>query len=144
MKTIRGALLLLGLFCLFTGLAYGQRHRPPVKWVDGSETLAVVQGEEFDFEASFFSSLPIPNAHWWASFGLEPLFGRTGSPAPIGDVDPNRVYTILHPLRVPENLPPGLYAGIIQVYHHKEGWNSTQRVYPEVLPIKIYVMEGNP
>lgn len=144
MKRIRGALLPLGLLCLITGLAYGQGHRPPVKWVAGSETLAVVQGEEFDFQASFFSSSPIPNAHWWASFGLEPLFGRTGSPTPIGDVEPNRVYTIRHPIRVPGNLPPGRYEGIIQVYHHKEEWNSTQRVYPEVLPVKIYVMERGP
>ena len=144
MQRIRVRCFLMGLFCLITVLAYGQEHRPPVNWVAGSETLAVVQGEEFDFEASFLSSSPIPNAHWWASFGLEPLFGRTGSPTPIGAVEPNQLYIIRHPIRVPQNLPPGLYAGNIQVYHHKEGWNSTQRVYPEVLPVKIYVMERDP
>ena len=143
MKRIKGTLLPLGLLCLITGLAHGQSHRPPVKWVTGSETLAVAQGEEFDFEASFFSSSPIPNAHWWASFGLEPLFGRTGSPTPIGNVEPNYVYTIRHRIRVAENCPPGLYSGDIQVYHHKEPGNSTQRVYPEVLHVKIYVMERN-
>ena len=128
------------LMCMAADMASAQR-RPPVQWVSGGGTLVAVQGEDFQFEASFFSTVPIPNAHWWASFGLEPVLGRTGSPTPIGAIEANRVYTIRHRVHISENLGVGVYAGIVQVYHHKESGNPSQRVYPEVLKVKIYVME---
>ncbi len=111
-----------------------------MEWLSGDEERVVVQGDDFDFVASFVSSVRIPNAHWWASGGLQPLFGATGSPTPIGDVEPHAIYTIQRRVHVPEDLPPGLYAGNIQIYHHRESGNSTLRVYPHVLPVKVYVV----
>ena len=37
--------------------------RPPIHWVSGGGTLVAVQGEMFEFEARFFSDVPISNAH---------------------------------------------------------------------------------
>lgn len=141
LRTVAFAALVL--MCIAAHVASAQR-RPPVQWVSGGGTLVVVQGEELEFEASFFSTVPIPAAHWWASLALEPLFGWTGSQTPIGQVEANRIYTIRHHIRVPENFPARLYSGIVQVYHHKETGDPSQRVYPEVLPVKIYVMEPTP
>jgi hypothetical protein len=96
----------------------------------------------FDFEAKFFSDIPISNAHWWVSQGLDPLFVRTGSVTPIGYIEVDRIYTIRHRIYVPAGLEPRLFQGALEVYHHKESGDQSVQVFPEVLRLKIYVMEA--
>lgn len=143
-KKTRRVLLVAFLFLYGWAAVLVAQRRPPIHWVSGGETLVVMHGETFDFEAEFFSDIPISNAHWWVSQGLDPLFIQTGSVTPIGNVEANHVYTIRHRIFVPEGLETRLFQGELQVYHHKESGNQSVQVFPEVLQLKFYVMEASP
>ena len=116
--------------------------RPPIHWVSGGGTLVAVQGEIFEFEARFFSDVPISNAHWFAQ-SLESIVGPTGSAAPLGNLEADRVYTIQRSVLVPYNLPTGVYGGALLIYHHRETGDPSGDVIPETLAVKIYVIDAS-
>ena len=134
------------MFSLFLLLVLGRATpavpaRPPIHWVSGGGTLVAVKGEIFEFEARFFSDVLISNAHWFAQ-SLESIVGPTGSAAPLGNLEADRVYTIERSILVPYDLPTGVYAGALLIYHHRETGNPSGEVIPETLAIKIYVIEA--
>ena len=140
---------LLLFICLVVGaagLANAQRRPAPITWVEGGETWVIIKGEEVVFEAKFFSRVPIANAHWWMTPPLHRLFGFDQFRVTlIGYVEPDRVYSVSQRFRIPEEIRPGLYTGSLMIFHQDEpNVDWSHRVYPEVLSLKIYVMEDNP
>ena len=144
MRRSRARMFILSVFALsVTTILLDAQRRPPIHWVDGGATVVVGPGEIFDFEARFFSDMPISNAHWWVSQGLDPLFVQTGSITPLGNLEANKIYTIKHRIIVPTNLQTHQYKGVLEIYHHKENGNQSVTVYPEVLNVTIYVMDAD-
>jgi hypothetical protein len=125
------------------------QNRPPLHWVSGGESIVVKQGEAFDFQAQFYSDVAITDARWVIMGRMESLIYSEHSAnrgaIPIGNVEPNRIYSIRVHLQVPQNFAPGLYTGDMRVFTPKylsgsDGW----QFFPEFLRVKFYVMDANP
>jgi len=131
--------ILVALPLLFALTAMAQR-RPPIHWVSGGETLAVEMGKTLDFEAAFYSDIRIPNADWWLSSSLHPLFGGALEYAGfLGEIEPDRIYRIRVRINIPPTLKSDKYTGNLHVFNRKGG--QPFATVPEVLPVTIYVME---
>ncbi len=125
------------------------QNRPPVHWVSGGESIVVKQGESYDFQAQFYSDLAVTGAasvmkgKILSLVSPEPANGG-GVLSQIGDVEPNRIYSIRYHLQVPQNLPLGEYPGILTVVNWKRYDTAGTQVFPENLRVKIYVLDANP
>ena len=145
MKRLIGLLLWTAMGCAVALADHVPQHQSPITWVSGGESWVVEKGEELRFEASFLSRVPISNAYWWVTGGLLPIFGRTIKTwTPLGNIEPDRVYTIQLSVRVPEDLPAERYSGRLMVFHSTESSDPSERVYPELLPLKIDVLDPIP
>ena len=145
MKRLIGLLLWTAMGCEVALADHVPQHQSPITWVSGGESWVVEKGEEFRFEASFVSRVPISNAYWWVTGGLLPIFGRTiFRRPPLGNIEPDRIYTIQLSVRIPEDLTAARYSGRLMVFHGRESSDPSDKVYPELLPLKIEVMDHIP
>ncbi|MBI4443197.1 MAG: hypothetical protein HY649_07460 [Acidobacteria bacterium] len=142
MKRLLGLLLWTAMSCAVALADHVPQHQSPITWISGGESWVVQKGEEFRFEASFLSRVPISNAHWWITGGLLPIFGRSiFTWSPLGNIEPDRVYTIQLSIRIPDDLTAQRYSGNLMVFHARESSDASNRVYPELLPLKINVLD---
>jgi hypothetical protein len=142
-----GALIMLAIPT--TGFLPAQ-NRPPVHWVNGGQPVAVKQGDTFDFQAQFYSDVAIPNA-WWGMPGRIGVVMASNHSADsgrvfIGDVEPNRIYSIRLQVPVPQDLPTGQYPGNLIIFNmaKQAGSSAGSSQFPEYLRVMVYVMDANP
>ncbi len=131
----------LGVFllCCVAG-AKGAHTIVLVGWLTGGGEIVLVQGQTFDYEASFCAERPITNAYWAVTSQLHPFFGS--EPKFIADfIEPERVYTFRYQIQVPPDLPPGAFQGKVMVLGtHGNAPGVARSPNPELLKLTVSVV----